>query len=65
MFTRSLALKKDLPALVQTRAISKVVASYTNVDKGPTSFDQKGLPLQPVNPFNLPPKANNAAGIFN
>lgn len=38
-----------------------MVASYLDVDKGQTTFNQKEIQLQPVNPFNLSSPANNAA----
>jgi hypothetical protein len=42
----------------QHRSIVRLVTR----DKTLGSFDSRDAPLQPVNPFGLPPKANNAAG---
>ncbi|KAJ3085766.1 NADH dehydrogenase Fe-S protein subunit 7 ndufs7 [Quaeritorhiza haematococci] len=41
----------------QTRAISRLIMS----DKTLSSFDTKDIPMQSVNPFNLPGKVNNTA----
>jgi NADH dehydrogenase (ubiquinone) Fe-S protein 7 len=46
---------------VQRRSIVKLVMSFTQKDQGLTSFDEKEPKFQKVNPYNLPPKLNNAA----
>ena len=45
--------------LLQTRSIVRLVTR----DKTLGSFDSRDAPLQPVNPYGLTPKANNAAGV--
>jgi NADH dehydrogenase (ubiquinone) Fe-S protein 7 len=45
--------------LAQRRSIVRL----PGLDNTPTSFDKKGIPPQPVNPFNLPTGVNNAADM--
>ncbi len=47
-----------LGSLSSSRSIVRLIAK----DKKLGSFDSRDAPLQPVNPYNLPAKANNGAG---
>ena len=50
---------------VAHRSIVRYDPTYSSLvmtDKEKGSFDPRDAPLQPVNPFNLPASANNAAG---
>jgi hypothetical protein len=56
-----LKINKFVPVLktaTQTRSIVRLLGK----DKELSSFDKKDAPLPAVNPFNLPPTVNNAAG---
>ena len=60
LFMRSLSLySPQLPALqTQSRSIVRLVKKDNTLG----SFDSRDAPLEPVNPYNLPTSANNAAG---
>ena len=45
---------------MQSRSIVRLVTK----DKSLSSFDKRDTTAQPVNPFNLPAPANNAAGTI-
>jgi NADH dehydrogenase (ubiquinone) Fe-S protein 7 len=49
--------QRNFKRAIQKRCISRIV----NNDKTLSSFDKKDSPPVPVNPFNLPTGANNAA----
>ena len=59
-----LLIESALPVAVNTVQPSRSIARLIMKDKSLSSFDQKDAPMQPVNPFNLPAPANNAAGEY-